>query len=97
MGQVRYYNRPTHRKKSARNRVDRPDQSGRIVGTLKSMPGGTPRMSDVEGHGSAENGEGVWARSTAPQSPYRMRQVGIGFVIFAIGVAITVGIPLAMA
>lgn len=53
-------------------------------------------MSVEAEHGSAGSEEGVWTRSTAPQSPYGMRQVGIGIVIFAIGIAITVGIPLVM-
>lgn len=53
-------------------------------------------MSVEEEHGSASSEVGVWARSTAPQSPYGMRQVGIGVVIFVIGIAITVGIPLVM-
>ncbi|WP_101296609.1 DUF7550 family protein [Halegenticoccus soli] len=35
-------------------------------------------------------------RSTAPQSPYSMRQVGIGFAVLLVGLAITFGIPLAL-
>lgn len=32
-------------------------------------------------------------RSTAPQSPYTMRAVGIGFVILVVGLAIAFAIP----
>lgn len=40
--------------------------------------------------------EGIWARSTAPQTPYTMRQVVIGLIGLAIGLAITTGLPLAL-
>ncbi|MFB6142605.1 MAG: hypothetical protein ABEJ30_04600 [Halorientalis sp.] len=33
-------------------------------------------------------------RSTAPQSDYTMSQVGLGFVVLAVGVAVTFGLPL---
>jgi hypothetical protein len=36
-------------------------------------------------------------RSTAPQSRFTMGQVAFGFVILLIGVAITFGLPLALA
>lgn len=39
----------------------------------------------------------LWARETAPQSPYSMRQVGIGLVVLAIGAAVAFGVPLALA
>lgn len=42
----------------------------------------------------AEEDEGIWARSTAPQTPYTMGQVGTGIVIFAVGLIVTVGLPL---
>lgn len=44
----------------------------------------------------ATEDEGIWARSTAPQSPYSMSQVGTGIVIFVIGLLITFGIPLVL-
>ena len=38
--------------------------------------------------------EVVWARDTAPQTPYTMRQVGIGIAI-AVGLAVVAfGVPL---
>lgn len=40
---------------------------------------------------------GVWARETAPQSPYTMRQVGLGLVVFVILAVVAFGLPLAMA
>jgi len=36
-------------------------------------------------------------RSTAPQSDYSMRDVGIGFVVMFVGVAVTFGVPLLLA
>lgn len=33
-------------------------------------------------------------RRTAPQSDYTMSQVGFGFVVLAVGLAITFGLPL---
>ncbi len=44
----------------------------------------------------ATEADGIWTRSTAPQSPYSMSQVGTGIVIFVIGLLITVGIPLVL-
>jgi len=35
-------------------------------------------------------------RSTAPQSDYTIREVGIGIGIMAVGVVITFGLPLAL-
>ncbi len=39
-------------------------------------------------------GRDVWTRDTAPQTPYSMRQVGIGLVIFVIAAAVAFGVPL---
>ena len=52
-------------------------------------------MTDEEEH-EEETTEGIWARSTAPQSPYSMGQVGTGMVIFVIGLVITFGIPIVL-
>ncbi|MFB6087173.1 MAG: hypothetical protein ABEJ85_01530 [Haloarculaceae archaeon] len=35
-------------------------------------------------------------RSTAPQSDYTSRDVGVGFLVMLVGVAITFGLPLAL-
>jgi hypothetical protein len=35
-------------------------------------------------------------RSTAPQSDYTVRDVGIGFLVMLVGVAITFGLPFAL-
>jgi hypothetical protein len=35
-------------------------------------------------------------RSTAPQSEYTMRDVGVGLLATLVGVAVTVGLPLAL-
>jgi len=34
-------------------------------------------------------------RSTAPQSPYTLREVGIGFAVLAAGLVVAFGLPLA--
>ena len=39
----------------------------------------------------------VTERTTAPQSAYSVRQVGIGFLILLIGLALIVGVPGALA
>lgn len=39
----------------------------------------------------------IWARDTAPQTPYTTRQVWIGLVVLLVGVAIAFGLPLVLA
>lgn len=39
----------------------------------------------------------VWSRTTAPQSPYTTRQVGIGLVVFAVLALVAFALPLALA
>ena len=52
-------------------------------------------MSDDAAHEtSAEDEDPVWARETAPQSPYTKRQVGIGLVVLAVGALVAFGVPL---
>lgn len=41
-------------------------------------------------------GDDVWDRRTAPQSPYSVRQVAVGLVVFVIGAVVAFGIPLVM-
>lgn len=36
----------------------------------------------------------VWDRTTAPQSPYSSREVGIGLLVFLIGTGVIFGLPL---
>jgi hypothetical protein len=36
-------------------------------------------------------------RSTAPQSDFTTGQVGLGFLVLVVGLAITVGLPIALA
>lgn len=38
----------------------------------------------------------VWARQTAPQTPYTSRQVGIGLVLFVAIAVVAFGLPLAL-
>lgn len=39
----------------------------------------------------------LWARSTAPQSDFTMRQVGIGIAVLVIAAIVAFGLPLALA
>lgn len=55
----------------------------------------TEETGEEEAHATAD--QGIWARSTAPQSEYSTRSVGIGLVVFGIGVVITFGLPLLVA
>ena len=49
---------------------------------------------DAEPETEPEEDAGIWARTTAPQSPYTLGQVGTGFVVLVIGLAIGFGLPL---
>lgn len=51
--------------------------------------------SDVE-HGEATDTE-LEKRTTAPQSGYSMRDVGVGFVVMAVGLVVTFVVPYALA
>lgn len=44
----------------------------------------------------ADGDADLWARSTAPQSEFTMRQVGIGLAAFAVLAVLAFGIPLAL-
>ncbi|MFB6227234.1 MAG: hypothetical protein ABEH88_01400 [Halobacteriales archaeon] len=39
----------------------------------------------------------VWERSTAPQSSYTGREIGIGIAVFLVGLLVAFGIPVALA
>ena len=57
-------------------------------------------MSDpehTEGHAYDHPDPEAIERTTAPQQPYSMRQVGIGFLVFFVGVALTFGLALGLA
>lgn len=45
---------------------------------------------------AGDGGSDIWARDTAPQTPYTARQVGIGALVFAVGTIIAFGLPLAL-
>ncbi len=45
-------------------------------------------------HRSAES---IWERSTAPQSSYTGREIGIGIAVSLVGASIVFGLPLALA
>lgn len=48
----------------------------------------------AEPHQEAEDTVADAERSTAPQSPYSGRAVGIGIAVFLVGLAVTFGVPL---
>lgn len=62
------------------------------VDTVKGRPGEPETMT--EGDAGTADAEGIWARTTAPQSAFTARQVGIGFVVLAVGLLVAVGVPL---
>ncbi|MFB6207584.1 MAG: hypothetical protein ABEJ05_13770 [Haloglomus sp.] len=50
-------------------------------------------MADDHDHGHDDEPEG---RTTAPQSDYTAREVGIGFAVALAGIFVVFGIPLAL-
>lgn len=54
------------------------------VGTLKRVAREPPCMTEQD----------LWARSTAPQSPFTIRQVGIGVVVAIMLAIVAFGLPL---
>lgn len=48
--------------------------------------------SDTESTG--DSNDGIWSRTTAPQSPYSSREISIGIVVLVIGLLVVFGIPL---
>ena len=52
----------------------------------------------MNGHEAVVDSEDeVWDRSTAPQSPYTGREIGIGIAVLLAGLLIAFGLPLALA
>jgi hypothetical protein len=52
----------------------------------------------MNGHDSPQpSGQDIWERSTAPQSSYTAREIGIGIAVFLVGLLIAFGIPVALA
>ena len=49
---------------------------------------------DPEHESDPEEGTGIWARQTAPQTEFTTSQVGIGFVVLAIGFVVAFVLPL---
>lgn len=52
---------------------------------------------DAAGEGTHGGVEPVATRETAPMSAFTARDVGIGIVVFLVGIVVTVVIPLALA
>jgi hypothetical protein len=53
----------------------------------------TDDHADAHGH---DDGHDHGGRSTAPQSAYTLREVGIGLAVTAVGLVVTFGVPLAL-
>lgn len=68
----------------------------RTVDTLKSAVDEPPTMSEdpPEDETAPDVEDDVWDRETAPQSPFTMRQVGIGLLVFAGAAAVAFGVPI---
>lgn len=70
---------------------------------LKSIVRASLAMSDAPAADADQDGaeagveEAIWSRDTAPQTPFTLRQVGIGFVIAAVGAVVAFGLPLLLA
>lgn len=50
-----------------------------------------------DGHDEPEEPTGIWARSTAPQSPFTTSQVATGLVVLVVGLVVAFGLPLLFA
>jgi hypothetical protein len=64
--------------------------------TLKSVVRERRSMSEDPAAEPESVVDDVWARETAPQSPYTMRQVGIGLAVLVVGAVVAYGVPLAL-
>jgi len=52
----------------------------------------------MTGHDATnEDAEEPWKRSTAPQSPYTGREIGLGIAVALVGFLVAFGLPLALA
>ena len=49
---------------------------------------------DEHGHQDTDASDTEPGRETAPQSPYGMRAVGIGFAVLAVGLLVAFAVPL---
>lgn len=49
-----------------------------------------------ESTGTDDEGEDLWARDTAPQTPYTAREVGIGLAIAVALAVVAFGVPLVL-
>jgi hypothetical protein len=57
-----------------------------------------PEPRRVNGHDIPHSSsQGVWERSTAPQSSYTAREIGIGIAVFLVGTLVAFGVPIALA
>lgn len=49
---------------------------------------------DEHGHQDTDASDAELGRETAPQSPYGMRAVGIGFAVLVVGLLVAFAVPL---
>lgn len=52
---------------------------------------------ETEADEAGEPADDLWSRTTAPQSPYTTRQVGIGLAVFIVLALVAFVLPLALA
>ncbi|WP_457590054.1 DUF7550 family protein [Halalkalicoccus salilacus] len=76
----------------------RADAPGEEAGTMGNEEPGTQEAAVSAPEKEQPNVKVPAAeRTTAPQSPYSMRQVGIGFVVLVVGLLVVFGVPLVLA
>ncbi len=63
----------------------------------EASPADEPEEPADEEHGADEPGAFATERTTAPQSPYTGRDVAVGALVAAVGVAFTVVVPFLLA
>ena len=72
-------------------------ESRRSTG-LDSLKSLHSKSGSMNGHeATPEPTDDVWERSTAPQSSYTGREIGIGIAVFLVGALIAFGLPVALA
>ncbi len=66
---------------------------------LDDASGHPDEMSEAEKHADAEHGRDVdrLERVTAPMQEFGTGEVGVGFVVLAVGLAVTFGLPFLLA
>lgn len=76
----------------------RADAPGEEAGTMvEEGPGTQEDVVSAPGKERPNVKVPATERTTAPQSPYTMRQAGIGFAVLVVGLLVVFGVPLLLA